>query len=170
MKRFFLCESEHGSQRDVAEGIYFTDGTVVLRWLGETPSTALHEGMALVVAIHVKEHRKRFIRIIDVEEPVRSMDRSERWWSAFSRGQHDATQDRCENVPFVSVGGLERRSNMEAPGYVEKGDQEAYLEGYRDRARFMFGDDWQTCGFGWEPVLEIGASGISVIVGSDGSP
>lgn len=37
----------------VAEGIVFTDGTVVMRWLGSTPSTVVHDkGMEAVERIH----------------------------------------------------------------------------------------------------------------------
>lgn len=36
----------------VAEGTQYTDGTVTMRWLGETPSTVMHACMDNVEAIH----------------------------------------------------------------------------------------------------------------------
>jgi len=77
----------------------------------------------------------------------------------YDRGRGDCYQDRCENVPFSSVGGLERRSGMELPRYVLPEDGEEYLRGYRDMARALFGDDWETCAFGWVPALTLGGGG-----------
>lgn len=36
----------------VAEGVQFTDGTVVVRWMTETPSTILYGDIASVVKLH----------------------------------------------------------------------------------------------------------------------
>lgn len=36
----------------VAEGIEFSDGLVVLRWLGDTKSTVVHDSIDNVIAIH----------------------------------------------------------------------------------------------------------------------
>ena len=36
----------------VAEGVEFTDGTVVMRWLTETPSTGLYNSIEELEAIH----------------------------------------------------------------------------------------------------------------------
>jgi len=36
----------------VAQGCQFSDGTVVMRWLGETPSTTVYESWDRVVRIH----------------------------------------------------------------------------------------------------------------------
>ena len=36
----------------VAAGVQFADGTVVMRWLGETPSTVIHSSLANVERIH----------------------------------------------------------------------------------------------------------------------
>lgn len=36
----------------VAEGVVFTDGTVALRWLSGTASTAVYASIADVIAIH----------------------------------------------------------------------------------------------------------------------
>jgi len=75
---------------------------------------------------------------------------------AFQRGKTDAYQDRCENVPFSSVGGLEKRGAMEAPKYIDGWCHEFYLKGYVAMCREMFGEDWQTCEFSWKPALTIG--------------
>lgn len=70
-------------------------------------------------------------------------------------GALDCYQDRCENTPFASVGGLEARHAMRAPDYIEDYDAEEYLEGYRAQADEMFGQDWRTCSFEWAPALVI---------------
>ena len=36
----------------VAEGIEFTDGTVVVRWLGETPSTVVWPSLDAAMKVH----------------------------------------------------------------------------------------------------------------------
>ena len=36
----------------VAEGIEFTDGTVVIRWLGESPSTVVWASLSAAMAVH----------------------------------------------------------------------------------------------------------------------
>ncbi|HUU23719.1 MAG TPA: DUF5662 family protein [Phycisphaerae bacterium] len=73
----------------------------------------------------------------------------------YARGKNDAYQDRCENVPFSSTGGLESRQNMTAPDYILPEEREAYLAGYAERCREMFGEDWRTCEFGWSAVMTI---------------
>jgi len=75
--------------------------------------------------------------------------------AARRRGMHDCYQDRCENIPFASVGGLESREAMKAPGYVKIGEVGDYLDGYRVMARELYGSDWQTCSFSWQPALVI---------------
>lgn len=71
------------------------------------------------------------------------------------RGAADCYQDRCENAPFGSVGGLERRANLHAPRWA-MGHEAEYLEGYEAQAKEMFGEDWRTCEFAWNgPVLVI---------------
>jgi len=75
-----------------------------------------------------------------------------------TRGRSDCWQDRCENVPFSSVGGLEKRDAMVAPEYITKHGEsytKDYLDGYRAAARAMFGPDWQTCSFSWKHVMTI---------------
>jgi hypothetical protein len=72
------------------------------------------------------------------------------------RGYMDCYQDRCENVPFASIGGLDARSAPKAPDYVVTSDVPAYLTGYMVCARKLFGEDWRTCTFGWQHALTIG--------------
>lgn len=36
----------------VAEGIEFTDGTTVIRWLGDKPSTVVWDSLATAMAVH----------------------------------------------------------------------------------------------------------------------
>lgn len=75
--------------------------------------------------------------------------------SAFDRGRMDCMQDRCENAPFGSVGGLDARASLAAPDYVPEADRAEYLRGYEHAAAALFGDDWRTCRFGWQPALVI---------------
>lgn len=75
-----------------------------------------------------------------------------------ARGRNDCCQDRCENAHFSSVGGLEKREAMVPPAYITKHGEEYtrdYLAGYRAEARAIFGPDWKTCGFSWQPAITI---------------
>lgn len=78
--------------------------------------------------------------------------------AVFNRGSADAYQDRCENVPFSSVGGPEKRVQMERPGYITEEAWPMYRSGYEAQCRGLWGDDWQTAKFGWVPALTIGGT------------
>jgi hypothetical protein len=71
------------------------------------------------------------------------------------RGALDCYQDRCENIPFASIGGLDSRSNMKQPKYITPEEAQEYLAGYRAMAQSLYGETWQTCSFGWAPALEL---------------
>jgi hypothetical protein len=73
----------------------------------------------------------------------------------FDRGRSDCFQDRCENIPFGSVGGLESREDLRAPKYINPGDAAQYLAGYIAMAKELYGDDWQTCEFSWKHAMTI---------------
>jgi hypothetical protein len=75
--------------------------------------------------------------------------------SAIARGARDAIQDAGENAPFGSVGGLAKRDTMVVPDYVleQECSSAAYLAGYQEAARRMYGEDWRDCSFGWVPVI-----------------
>jgi hypothetical protein len=60
-----------------------------------------------------------------------------------------------ENAPFGSVGGLGCRKSMKVPAWVQPLEEDEYLQAYRDAAREQYGDDWETCEFGWSPALTI---------------
>ena len=75
--------------------------------------------------------------------------------SVWARGLADCQQDRCENVPFASIGGLPRRDDPECPKYIKPEEWAEYRAGYEWCARAMFGADWRTCTFSWQPALEI---------------
>lgn len=79
--------------------------------------------------------------------------------NAYEQGFSDCYQDRCENVPFASVGGWAARPNIKAPDYVSYRKVGAYMKGYRACARKLWGDDYLTCSFGWVPVATIPAGG-----------
>lgn len=72
-----------------------------------------------------------------------------------ARALSDAVQDSMENVPFASVGGLEKRGDMTAPSYIPEADRAAYFDGYRAAAEKMYGPDWRTCSFSWSPAITI---------------
>jgi hypothetical protein len=44
---------------------------------------------------------------------------------------------------------------MTAPCYIKEDNAQEYLSGYRAQARKLFGDDWETCEFGWKKALLI---------------
>lgn len=75
--------------------------------------------------------------------------------NAYDRARASCYQDQCEGVPFASVGGLEHRQSMTAPDYIKPEDHDEYLRGYRDMARELYGDDFETCNFTWTHVLTI---------------
>lgn len=82
-----------------------------------------------------------------------------RWSASYRRAQEDYTQDRYENAPFASIGGLAARTDPQRPKYIEPADWPTYLLGYVDAARTDLGDEWATCEFGWKPALTIGGEG-----------
>jgi hypothetical protein len=126
----------------VAEGVQFGDGSCVLRWTAAVRSTVFYDSLADVEKIHGHVGKTEVVWTSDL----------------FSRGRIDCVQDRCENCPFASVGGLEQRSSMSAPKYIAPGDAAEYLRGYRAGALLVFGADWETCEFGWGPALTIGGA------------
>jgi hypothetical protein len=121
----------------VAEGVEFDDGSCALRWKTEHKSTAVYESMRTLEKIHGHNGKTKVVVIGD----------------PFYRGWHDAAQDACENCPFASIGGLERRGNMQAPSYITPKERQLYLDGYRGFARASYGSDWETCSFGWAPAM-----------------
>lgn len=126
----------------VAEGVEFHDGTCALRWRTAHRSTSFYENRKTVEAIHGHNGKTKLVVTGD----------------PFGRGFSDAGQDACENAPFASIGGLEKRTNMQAPSYITPAEQTLYLDGYRAFARATYGDDWRTCSFGWAPAMTIGGS------------
>lgn len=127
----------------VAEGVLFSDGVVVLRWRGPIASTIVHNSIGGVFEVHCHGGNTAVEWIDPGSTP-------------FERGITDAYQDRCENVPFASIGGLEARLKMHAPDCVHENDCEEYLSGYSWACKAMFGDDWATCQFGWRKAMELG--------------
>ena len=130
----------------VAQGVEFDDGTCALRWLTEHRSTALYVSMRDVEAIHGHAGKTKVVHTGD----------------SFARGYMNAYQDMCENAPFASVGGLEKRTAMVAPRYITPAEHGEYIRGYRVAAQLMYGKDWETCTFGWAPALNIGGGETEV--------
>jgi len=88
--------------------------------------------------------------------------------AARQAGELCCYQDRCENVPFGSVGGLECRSSLVRPAWVSEADWPAYRAGYVECARRLYGEDWATCGFHWTPALTL--PGKEPEATADGTP
>lgn len=124
----------------VAEGVEFDDGSCALRWKTEHKSTAVYESMRTLEKIHGHNGKTK---VVVTGAP-------------YERAIQDAYQDSCENAPFNCVGGLEKRKAMVAPKWITPAERERYLDGYREGARRLYGDDWDTCSFGWAPALTIG--------------
>lgn len=59
-----IDETGVSGEGTVAEGVIFADGTVALRWLTETASTALYDSIADVVTIHGHGGKTR-VRLLD---------------------------------------------------------------------------------------------------------
>lgn len=73
----------------------------------------------------------------------------------FDRGYVDCYQDRCENVPFASIGGMDNRHTPRAPEYVPEHEREEYMRGYIECCENLWGPDWRDAKFSWKPVLEL---------------
>jgi len=71
------------------------------------------------------------------------------------RAAFDCIQDHCENIPFACIGGLESRSNPQAPGWIEARHAKAYVQAYCEKAKELYGDGWQLAEFSWRPTLTI---------------
>lgn len=74
---------------------------------------------------------------------------------ARAAGQMDCSLDAAENAPFASVGGLGHRANFQRPRWVAHAFEGDYFTGYRERARELYGPEWQTAEFGWKLALKI---------------
>lgn len=123
----------------IAQGVVFDDGTCALRWLTTSRSTSIYDDLKTLDRIHGHNGKTKIVYT----------------GAPFERGMADAAQDRCENVPFASVGGLDRRAALVAPDYITPEERPAYIRGYELNALAMYGADWRTCAFGWSPAVEI---------------
>jgi len=133
-----------GIRAPVADGVQFDDGTCVLRWRGQHPSTAVYATFDSLMAIH--GHEGSTVAVYEDEIPTKP----------FRQGALDCTQDGMENAPFASIGGLAARKSP-LPKFAHPGEEAEYMRGYIACARASYGDDWETCEFGWAPALTIGA-------------
>lgn len=65
MRRFMLWRREDvtgvSGTGVVAEGVIFTDGSVVVRWRGETKTTTVHADMASVATVHLHGGKTRVL-------------------------------------------------------------------------------------------------------------
>lgn len=116
--RLVRIEDESGisGTGHVADGVQFVDGTCALRWLTEKRSTAIYTTPQDLEAIH-GHGGKTVIEWLD--QPPNAV---------FLRGANDCYQDRCEGVPFASVGG--NPDAMNAPRYILLQDAAEYVRGY----------------------------------------
>ena len=123
----------------VADGVIWHDGTCTVHWRTKHTSTTVYKDFSTVLAIHGHGGKTRADL---VEHP-------------YDRGGAEAAQDACENCPCASIGGLDARNAPTVPGYIPEADRAAWLSGYIDACRAMYGDDWRTCSFGWRAALTI---------------
>lgn len=130
----------------VAQGVEFDDKTCALRWLTDCKSTSFYASMRDVETIHGHGGKTKVIYT----------------GSPFERAMLDAFDDSCQNCPFGSVGGLEKRGSMVAPSYITPAERETYLKGYQAAAKNMYGDDWATCAFGWAPAMGFGDVAVTL--------
>ena len=124
----------------VAQGVVFDDGSCVLRWKTKRKSTAFYSTLEELEAIH--GHGGKTEVVFRANTP-------------FDHGRDNCVLDSMENAPFGSAGGLEKRTAMVAPDYIQEHHRKEYIRGYQQAAFEMYGEDWQTCGFGWTPALTI---------------
>jgi hypothetical protein len=54
----------------VAEGVEFSDGTVVIRWLGDTPSTVVWPDLAAAERVHGHGGATRIVYLDDLDDPA----------------------------------------------------------------------------------------------------
>lgn len=83
-------------------------------------------------------------------------------------GRMCAAQDACENAPFGSTGGMDKRTDMKAPNYVAKGQRDEWLKGYRDFCDTSYGLGWETAEWGWSAVVEIHPDNVTKVPDKDG--
>lgn len=136
MKRYVLCRGG----KPIALAVDFGWGeSAILQWLGDTKSVAVYPSFDALLKIH--QHESTIVHDLDSE------------W--FGRAQMDCVQDQCENAPFGSIGGLLRRHKFKRPDYVPERAEFAYFSGYRFAALMLYGDDWETCEFGWSKAFTL---------------
>jgi len=75
----------------------------------------------------------------------------------YERGRTDCYLDRCENTPFASVGGLDKRDSPLAPKYIDPQHARGYIAGYESMSEDLYGSDWKTCSFSWKLAVTINA-------------
>lgn len=75
--------------------------------------------------------------------------------TAYERGATECALDRCENVPFSGIGGLEQRHDPKAPDYIPEEQKAEFIRGYIHAAQKLYGKNWQTCEFIWKPAILI---------------
>ena len=132
--------------KTVAQVVVLGNGKCVVSW---STSTIVYDSEQAARDVHIQHMggRGEVTEFVSVQQVVTD---------AYHRGRMDATQDRCENVPFASVGGLGKRTSMEVPKYIEDADAAQYIAGYVEAVATFYGRDWQTCEFGWKPVAALG--------------
>lgn len=65
LKRFYLLRGEDvtgvSGTGVVAEGVEFTDGVVVIRWMSAMPTTVIHNSMESVIKIHSHDGKTQIV-------------------------------------------------------------------------------------------------------------
>ena len=105
----------------VAEGVRFSDGTVVLRWLGDVKSTTVYANLQEAIRIHEHGGASCIYVVGD----------------AYQRGIQDGAQDRCEGV--TDLLGHRAAGTPQKPDWIVAADWRPYLKGYETQFRSMWG-------------------------------
>jgi hypothetical protein len=103
----------------VAEGVRFSDGKIVLRWMTDTRSTCFYDSFSDVMTIHGHGGKTK-LKVCG---------------TPWERGRRDAIQDNLENAPFGSVRGTRsenpvKRKDWVKPDWIAMSELTAYFAGY----------------------------------------
>ena len=115
----------------VAEGVRLSSGNCVVQWRLPTQTTTVYTAMADVRRVHC--HHETTVEWVDdcfwgqrdLSDSREATDKSCLMLRAepFNRGKFDCMMDGNENVPFASVGGLEKRTD---PTWTRNGTAELH--------------------------------------------
>jgi len=113
----------HRAGAVVADGVRFGDGTVALRWHGESPSLLFYASWDAAAKVHIHDNETTLMVV----------------GNSWERGHHDAVQDRCENIRDLL--GHEKNGEPQKPRWIVVDDWPVYLLGYEACFREMWSNE-----------------------------